>query len=466
MISFNATGNGLSTVSGILSNLTIKQDVNINSTSTSSDKSLKITQQLRSSAQGSKASIDREFENLYETNVLSNNSILKSLKNDEDSSLFQEYIAAFAYDDSGNAKDLSNYEIEGVINTIGATYAALTYQIENGNYSNKDKETMLSSLERQFEQGVADLTDSFGASASSLFSSLGVDAETKNVAQSLTDLITEQKDHYLEFINSDEGKKYIAEAQNSSNIAANAAASSDGSASVNLLTDDGALTQAILRHEAESRVEAKEDATAAAKETEAKADETTKVANANAFTLDDLEVLGELQSSLTTFFNQNGNKSEEEIGYQLGLTYIKAQEIMTQGNASSHLSSLFNSNFDNFVDSSIDAINKSLKQKQAKADEFENTNENAYKSLDESTIQNIYNQTISAYQNTGSTTDAVINGFEMANSSFIQNQALNSSTIRYSVGDGFFDNFYHSDKNRNGYSNGMSTFRRYTQAFA
>lgn len=278
-------------------------------------------------------------------------------------------------------------------------------------------------------------------------------------------------------MDSDEGKEFIEKALKEN---------------PDLMTDDVALTEAILYNKAERLVEeeknkakeaeaqaakdaikiaAGQDVTQTTSKTEEEEGETT-VVKSNLFTLEDLTSLGDLQSSFNTFLNDNLNKSEEEIGYQLGLTYVKGQEILKENGASELLTKMYSSNFDNFIESKLKSINTRLEDKQESAEETSsNADPNSYQRLDESLIKQTYNNVVNYYNATGSAMDAMISGFEDAQASFLNNKA-NSSAVRYKVGSNFFNNFYTTQKgsgksnSADMYSIGMSYYKRYTTAFS
>lgn len=420
-------------------------------------------------AKNTSSAVDRKFDALYEENAYSDFEMIKYLgsQNEGEKDVFANYILSFAMNESGENKSLSEFDVEGIVNTIGAKYASLAYEIENGDYPNKDE--LLAELDKQYEKGVEELSKYYSESAGTLFNALGTQGEIKNLGSTLTDLINEQKDKYLEFVKSDEGKAYIKKAQ-------------DGDSENNLLKSDIALTKVLLTHEAEQRVAEEKDAeekakleaiNAAKQSVLGQSIEAKQVANdkgdgnevkdaaPKTFTLADLQSLGKLQSTLSSFLTEDANVTEEEVGYQLGLTYAKAQEVMTQGGASSYLTSLFNDNFDNFVDNKVKSLNASLKEKQEKADELSNTSADAYKELSTSTILDIFNATKNVYETTGSADEAVISGYELANKSFQLNVQNNGSVQRYK-NDTFFSSFYNTDKTNNAYDMGMSNYRRYT----
>lgn len=475
MISFNLfsmthqTGAGAKSAVKAASvlNINVKHDVNAANSSTSA---------AAISASRS-SSVEDMFESLVDTNGVSNIQLLDKLGGKEDLKAFQNYIERFSINDSGQLKSLSEYNVKGMVNTIAAKYTSLSYQIENGNYSDAEKAEMQKRLDEQLGDGLDTLAERFGSSASELFANLGLgDSQKKTAGQSLVELVKQYKDEFTAFMDSDEGKEFIETALKEN---------------PDLLTDDVALTEAILYNKAERLVEdekakAKEAEVQAAKDaaktaagqdvtqstikTEDEEGEGTAV-KSNLFTLEDLSSLGELQSSFNTFLNDNLNKSEEEIGYQLGLTYVKGQEILKEHGASELLTKMYTSNFDNFIESKLKSINTRLEDKQESAEETSsNADPNSYKSLDTALIKQTYNSVVNYYNATGSAMDAMISGFEDAKNSFLNNQA-NSSAVRYTVGSKFFDNFYTTQKgsgksnSADMYSIGMSYYKRYTTAF-
>ena len=80
--------------------------------------------------------------------------------------------------------------------------------------------------------------------------------------------------------------------------------------------------------------------------------------------LTDLQLLGKIPSILNMFANEDYNKSEEELGYQLGLTYIKCQELLEQEGASPILQELLEQQFVYLVHERITAVNARLQQQQ------------------------------------------------------------------------------------------------------
>lgn len=416
-------------------------------------------------------SVRQKYESIVDTNGVSNITLLDKLGKQEDTLVFQNYIERFSINDQGQLKSLDEYNVEGMVNTIAAKYTSLSYQIENGDYSDDEKAMMQKRLDDQLEEGLETLSERFGGSASELFNNLGLgDAEKKRVGQSLTELVKQYKDEFTSFIKSDEGKAFLDKA-----LAENP----------DLMTDDVALTDAILYNKAERLVEeektkvkeaeaqaAKDAAKAAAgkavtdviqKDEEQEEDSAVKT---NLFSLNDLKSLGDLQSSFSTFLNDNLNKSEEEIGYQLGLTYVKGLETLKENGASELLTDMFTSNFDNFVDSKLKSFNDRLEEKQESASETSSSADpSSYSRLNESVVKQNFNNVVSYYNATGSAMDAMISGFESAQASFLNNQT-NSTAVRYQVGSKFFDNFYTAEKSTaNTYSIGMSYYKRYATAF-
>lgn len=439
------------------------------------------------------AKVDDIYEEISDTNGMSNFSLLKSLS-EEDSNLFQGYIQRFAYDENGNLKSLDKYDVKGMVNTIGAKYAALSYQIENGEYSNAEKAEMQKRLDTQLEEGLEGLSKSFVDSGTELFSdlpsdnvvqlkttlfdALGMgDGAKSKIKDSLIAIVKEHKDEFVSFLDSEEGQEFLKQAEKDN---------------PDILTDDVALTEAILYNKAERLVaeaEAKEEeeklqasksALKSAQDqnaTDVKTQETEDTEQSQSkssqqlYTLEDLSSFGELQSNLNTFLKTNLNKSEEEIGYQLGLTFIKSQDILAKHGASELFTKQFKSGFDDFMDDSLNQFNKALEAKQKDAEETSsNADPNSYKRLDLSVVNQTFNGVVSYYNATGSTMEAVLSGFEMAKNSFLINQANNPNTVRYEVGSKFFDNFYNPQKGTSksigayDLSNGMSYYKRYSMA--
>lgn len=487
-ISFNNNNFGTAANLGLHLNPKINNSVHT-AEAASSVSSLSLQNQENSAVKRieNPASASTIYEELYNNNRLIDinflNSITKNIQSGQEDTSFADYIRAYSMDNSGNDKALSDMNVEGMVNTIGAMYASLSYQIENGNYSSQEKQKMQESLDSQLEAGIKDLADNFGQKADKLFSALGLDSETQNVTQSLTDLINNYKDKYKDFLNSEEGQDFIKNAQEQ------AMAKGTEKDAEKLMQSGVALAQALLKNEAEVRLKDEENfqeellkAQKTANKTgnlsevnklqEAKAASIKKLEGStdnNGFTLSDLSTIGKLQKDLNSFLNKDSDKSEEEIGYQLGLIYIKAQEDLTKGGASSRLTEMFNNNFDHFIDSTVNDINKTLEAKQDKADEFSNNtnpSSTAYNSLNVTTIMESFNNTVGVYNNTGNTTESVIQGFELAKNSYKANQNVNAA-IRYTVGNNFFETFYNNNQKVNGnYNQGISNFRLYTNTFA
>lgn len=479
MISFNlfnmthgASTTGIKTKTSL--NITVKDDVFTNSTKASADTASAAKTKTISSR------VEDMYEELYAESRNSEISILETLGKEEDLKPFQGFIESYSLSDTGELKSLSEYDVKGMVNTIAAKFASLSKQIEEGNYSDAEKAEMQKRLETQLEDGLKTLSDRFASSGTDLFSALGMaDGDKAKVKDSLTELVKQYTEEYSAFLDSDEGKAFLEQAQTDN-------------PDVDLLTDDVALTKALLLNKAETLVaeedkKAEEAKTKAAKEAaktagtqptdviqkteeEEEAEESSKVGQ-QLFTLEDLSSMGELQTTLSTFLNSNVNKSEEEIGYQLGLTYVKAQEILKEKGTSELFTKTFNAGFDKFVESTIKSFNETLDSKQEAAEETsENANPNSYKRLDEATINKTFNSVVSYYNATGSAMDAMISGFEFAKDSFAVSQANNGSTVRYSVGSKFFDNFYTAEKgsgksnSADMYSIGMSYYKRYATA--
>lgn len=473
MLNLNVGGQILSgkTNSGYGFNLNVKVNQNA---SLASVQKLPSNLQAQKAAASSRTSVDKIFENLYEENSMGNVNLLSKLsykvETNGDSDDFANYIRAFALDGS-MMKNLSDYDAEGIVTTIAAKYASLSHQIEEGNFSESSKQKMQQELDLQLEAGLKDLADYYGDSASSLFDSLGISSQKNEIGKALTEFVHEKKDEMLAFMKSDEGKEYLKKAQLKDE-------------KNNFLFDDVALTKALVYHAAEQKDEQEKlkeaqaqeqaklkaanaaDGTATTKESSTvlnlkKADANTEAQNTNAsFTLNDLNSLGKLQSTLSSFVTEDKSKSEEELGYQLSLTMIKGQEILKQNGASDYLSNLFTKNFENFVDGKVKDINEYLKDKQKDAEEFSTSNPEAYKEFDTKVVLNAFKATTSVYELTGNAKDAMVNGFDLVKNSFEQNQQLNGSVIRYQ-NDNFFSNFFHTNKDQDAYNMGMSTFRRY-----
>lgn len=449
-------------------NINVKHDVSTTTSPTSAAASQGKTTSSR---------VEKMYEELVDTNGLSNKSLLEGLGQEEDNKVFQGYIERFTLNDSGELKSMSEYNVKGMVNTIAAKYAALSKQIEDGNYSDAEKAEMQKRLDTQLEDGLKTLSERFVGSGVDLFNALDMGkGDQVTVKESLVELVKQYKDEFNAFLDSDEGKAFLEQAQKDN-------------PDVDLLTDDVALTNALLYNKAErlvaeekakeeeAKVQASKDAvkTANGQDVTKTADdeeseETSKVGK-QLFTLEDLSSFGELQTNLSTFLNSNVNKSEEEIGYQLGLTYVKAQEIMKEYGASEFLTKTFNSGFDTFVENTIKTFNDTLDEKQETAEETSsNADPNSYKRLDESVINSTFNSVVSYYNATGSAMDAMVSGFEFAQNSFLNNQANNPSTVRYNVGSQFFDNFYTTPKgsgkgnSSDMYSIGISYYKRYTTA--
>lgn len=446
-----------------------KLNVKVNHATTLSPEKNSAPGVAKGAATASRSSVDRIFEDLFEDNALGKVNMLSKLsykvETGEGSDDFANYIKAFALDGAG-FKQLSDYDAQGMVTTIAAKYTALSQQIDEGLFADGTKQKMHEELERQLQAGLEDLAQYYGDSASTLFQSLGIEGQKDQLGKSLTDLVLQKKDEMLAFVNSEAGKEYLKQAQ----------LKDEGH---NFAFDDVALTKALIYHEAENihqqELEKEQQASAqAAKQAHGVAKPQDKSANqalgvvdtksqtesADSFTLQDLKALGKLQSTLSNFVNDDKSKSEEELGYQLGLTKAKGQAILQQAGASSYLSELFNSNFDNFINSKVKDINEHLKDKQKEAADLSVNAEEAYKEFNLNAVMDAFKATTSVYETTGSLNDTVVNGFELVKNSFLQQQQLNGTTMRYK-NDSFFSSFYHTDKDNNAYDMGMSTFRRY-----
>lgn len=467
---FGTQGNTGTTKAKSTLNFAVKRD-----TSTSSATSA--ANATGSSSHSSR--VEDKYEQISEANGVSNMELLKTLGAKDDTKTFQNYIERFTISDRGDLKTLKEYDVEGIANTIAAKYASLSYQIENGDYSAEEKQTMQKRLDEQLEDGLGTLSERFNLSASDLFTDLGfTESDEKNVAQSLSEIVKQYKDEFTSFLNSDEGKAFLEQAQ---------AENPD----TDLMTSDVALTDALLYNKAqrlvdeekaaedEAKVQAAKDAAKAANgqavdsttKTEEDEESESSSLNPNLFTLEDLSSFADLQSTFNTFLKDNLNTSEEEMGYQMGLTYVKSQEILKEYGVSDNLAKKFESGFDDFVESTIKDFNTRLEDKQETAEETSSSADpNSYKKLDESTIKQSMNAVINYYNATGSAMDAMVSGFEFAQSSFMTNQANNSSVVRYQVGSQFFNNFYNAQKgsgkanSADMYSIGMSYYKRYATA--
>lgn len=458
---------------GININFKVNQQANL-----ASVQDLPANLQAQKGSVSTRTSIDKIFDNLYEENAMSNVNLLSKLsykvETNSESEDFANYIRAFALQGS-NLKSLSDYDVEGLVTTIAAKYASLSHQIEKGNFSDSSKQKMQQELDLQLETGLKDLAANYGESAATLFESLGISNQKNEIGNTLIDFVHQKKDEMLSFINSDEGKQYLEKAQLKAEDS-------------NFLFDDVALTKALVYHAAEQKDEqekleqeqAQEQAKINSQTAQAlnKATSSTAIASkdntqvngkdespktsANGFTLNDLNSLGKLQSNLSNFVNADNSKSEEELGYQLGLTMVKSQEILKENKASDYLTNLFTQNFDNFVEGKVKDINDYLKDKQKDAEEFSNSNPDAYREFDSKVVLSAFQATTSAYYLTGSVNDALVNGFDAVKNIFTQNQQANGSVIRYST-DNFFNSFY-QNKDQEAYDMGMSTFRRYYNA--
>lgn len=467
MLNLNVGGHPLSSQNNSTYGFNLNVKVN-KSANLSSVQELPGNLQAQKGQLGSRGSIDKIFENLYEENSMSDVNLLSKLsykvETNGESEDFGNYIRAFALD-GGMMKNLSDYDAEGIVTTIAAKYASLSHQIEEGNFSSDSKQKMQEELDRQLQSGLSDLADYYGDSAATLFDSLGMSGQKNEIGKALTDFVHQKKDEMLTFMKSDEGKQYLQKAQLKAE-------------DKNFLFDDVALTKALVYHAAEQKdeqekIKEEQEAqklkeNAQAQEADGtkptiklnKAQEPSKSETNNSFTLNDLNSLGKLQSTLSSFVNEDKSKSEEELGYQLGLTKIKGQEVLNKSGASDHLKELFNSNFDNFVNGKVKDINEHLKEKQKEADEFSTSNPEAYKEFDTKVVLEAFKSTTSVYELTGNAKDAMVNGFDSVKNLFIQNQQNNGSVIRYQ-NNSFFNSFYNNNKDQEAYDMGMSTFRRY-----
>lgn len=417
--------------------------------------------QMRAAQAAARTSLDAEFELIHEENAMSNANLLSKLsytvETGSESQDFANYIRAFSLDGEG-FRSLNDYDVEGIVNTVAARYTALSEQISSGKFSDETKAKMQEELDRQLEAGLKDLGADFGTAAQGLFESLGMSNGGKDAGNALVEFVKQKKDEFLNFLSTSEGKEYLKQAQ---------AESPD----VKLNSDDNALAKVLLRHEAQVRLDKKkteeENALAAAKEAEktGKLPEKKDIEEADkkgstTFSMADLKSLGKLQSALSSFVNDDTSITEEQLGYQMGLTYVKAQEVLKNNGASSYMTELFDKNFENFVDSKVKSFNEVLKAKQEEAEELSGTSAEAYKEFSTKNVMDAFNATRGVYNATGNASDAVVNGFEIVKESFLANQASNANTIRYK-NDSFFSSFYNGDKDNQAYDMGLSTFRRY-----
>lgn len=513
----------------------------------------------------SKEAVDHEFNSLFAPNSFTNLNILSSLTNDEgkepNSSIFKDFVRCYTEGEEGD-KSLGEYDIEGIIHTVGARYAALRYEIYNGDF--KDQDALVANIRSQFHEGVNFLSEKFAAGASQLFTKLGATEELENVAKSVQDIANFQKTQYVIFTNSHVGEAYLDKLTRSEGF--------------NFLTSDMDLTTAILRHEATLRAMANESADANAASsghtsfvTTASGDslsfikaisnlskeqgasgsfvntqaqnklhandnvyihelhlndvkvrtpkDPSELANEAAtafkrniqgedvgvevvedhnnenevetaqasstffktlqenfqekvtnYDIADLKNLSKLQSSFATFLNEDSNKSEAEIGFQLGLTLVKGLEGLKHGNAQEgRLGEVFITNFTNVIDGTIEAVNSKLSTEQESSytniisDDNELLDPYAFLSKDE--VYNVFEKTADAYLATGSANDAVVNGFDAAKESFINYSSAHENLARNVSGRKFFVSFYQNNKgSANMYGIGQSVYHKYTFA--
>lgn len=449
MISFAPTGS-MNTVSHLTQNLSINGKKVYSTSAEDQTKLQNLLDKVKdNSLTNTTSAVQKEYDSIFAKNGYTNQDLLEKLENDTDGTPFADFIASYGSSEFG-AKTLKEYNFDGMVQTIAAKYAALSNEIQNGNVANKDE--LQQRLDSQLEQGLSQLSEKLGESASSLLSKLGMDKESANLGQSLTDLIKEQKDKYVEFLNSDEGKKYLEDY-------------AKGNDDIDLENSDTDLTAAILMHEAETRVKEKQEAQKAQEEEkinplkkddeedskkETKTDPT--VTDTGKFTLQDLQSLASIEDALSSFLKEDNTKTEEEMGYQLGLTYVKAKDKLTANGASAHLTNLFETGFDNFVNDKIKTYNDALKDKQKDVEENHTGDASAYASLDTSKIMSVYQNTVSVYKQTGSLDETLVSGFEFAKDSFTQSKQSSNAT-RYTADNNFFNSFYASDKHNNNNGN-------------
>ncbi len=351
--------------------------------------------------------------------------------------LLTSSINKLSFNATGGLSDFSDLDIEETLSTIAASYVGLKNKIEKGN--DADKEGLLKELDEKFNQAVEHFAKNLGISGSSFFKGLGssndVESKFKN---SIIDVVQKKIDEYDNFLNSSLGSQFLEKVDLNK-----------------VSVQDFAKTMAknnnlIEKFTAENKTE------------KDKAKDTEEV-DESLFTFNDLKAMSAIEHQYRQMTTDGFiDKTEEQIGFELGMLANNVQDIMNKKGVSKQFENLLNTSFDDFSKNFIKNINQELENKADTADSQFNAGDR-YSPLDKKKIDSIIQHTRSQYANNVDKTEAIINSFEYAKNS-AQTTAQSNNAYRYNMGLEYFDRFYSQDLGNN-YMSAQSEFQKYLRSF-
>lgn len=373
----------------------------------------------------------------FDFSTLSNTLGQDLSNNKQNILLLTSNINKLSFTAAGELSDFSDLDIEETISTIAASYVGLKDKIEKGN--DADKEGLLKDLDEKFNKAVENFSRNLGLSGSFFFESLGSTADVSSkFKNSIIDVINKKVEEYDNFLNSSLGSQFLEKVDLEKVSVQDFA---------KVMAKNNGL---IEKFTAENKTEKDK-----AKEVEELDD--------SLFTFNDLKAMSEIEHKYRKMTTDGFiEKTEEQIGFELGMLAVGVQDIMDKKGVSKKFETLLNNSFDTFSKDFVKTINTELEIKAETADAQFNAGDR-YAPLDKKKIDSIINQTRYQYKSNNDKTEAIINSFEYAKTS-AQNTAQINNSYRYKMGLDYFDRFYSQDLGNN-YISAQSEFQKYLRSF-
>lgn len=430
-------------------------NINVDYTSKSSYAANRTNKTATTSSVSSQATTDsvnsKNVNNLDNTS-LSNlakklNTVKVGLK--VGANLFSNLIQSYSLNLDGSVKDLKDFDVKQMVEDISTGYLYLTNSIKNDKtLSDSEKQNQLASLELQLNEGISEFSDNFAIQADSFLQKFGISNSGSEIIDSIYSAVQDQITTYSNIINPD-NSDLISQIASENNL--DITNFDDFNQALNLCIESFNEEQ---QEEQTSQDNQNSNATV-------KTDELSNSQESQLYNLNDLQALSTIAKNLGQVPKPNLNSSEEQIAFTYAMENLIINQVMDNGNVSEDLNKQINAGFKNYMNDGIKQQNTLLQNKQKTVEEYSSSNVNHYSNLNTSTINSIYTTIVNNSANTGNNSNGIenmIEGFEIAKQSFMQNQSSKSNLVRYSIGADFFNNFY---QNNNSSYNVRSSFKIY-----
>lgn len=430
-------------------------NINVDYTSKSSYAANRTNKTATTSSVSSQATTDsvnsKNVNNLDNTS-LSNlakklNTVKVGLK--VGANLFSNLIQSYSLNLDGSVKDLKDFDVKQMVEDISTGYLYLTNSIKNDKtLSDSEKQNQLASLELQLNEGISEFSDNFAIQADSFLQKFGISNSGSEIIDSIYSAVQDQITNYSNIINPD-NSDLISQIASEHNL--DITNFDDFNQALNLCVESFNEEQ---QDEQTSQDNQNSNATA-------NTDELSNSQESQLYNLNDLQALSTIAKNLGQVPKPNLNSSEEQIAFTYAMENLIINQVMDNGNVSEDLNKQINAGFKNYMNDGIKQQNTLLQNKQKTVEEYSSSNVNHYSNLNTSTINSIYTTIVNNSASTGNNSNGIenmIEGFEIAKQSFMQNQSSKSNLVRYSIGADFFNNFY---QNNNSSYNIRSSFKIY-----